>query len=349
MSHYEARLQHDLDVIRERLATVSAAVEQAIDRAVQGLVSGDLPASYDVVLDDKPINREIRAIDALCHSFVARHYPAAGHLRFISSVLRMDVIVERIGDYAVTIARQAVHLSAPPPKAILDDIELIAGQARRMLSAALRAWNEGDAEQARATMKLAAKVDNTFASTFEDLLQGKDKRPLADLFALLGICTRLERISDQAKNICEETVFTVTGETKAPKLYRVLFVDSGDDRLGRLAAAFGRKAFPGGGHFESLGTQPAAAVAADAAQFAEARGLDLDGAEPRWLATHLGELDSFHVIITLDAGAREALGVIPFHTVLQEWTLPEDLEAGWREATAGIRKLMETLRGEDAS
>ena len=317
-------------------------------RSVLGLVTGDHAVSYDVVLDDKPINREIRSIDALCHAFVARHYPAAGHLRFISSVLRMDVIVERIGDYAVAIARQSVHLSKPPPARILDEIQLIASQSQQMLSSALRAWSARDADAARATKKLAARVDSTFSHLFSELLEGGDERPLGDLFALLGICTRLERISDQAKNICEETVFTVTGQTKAPKVYHVLFLDRGDDGLGQLATAFGRKVFPNSGHFESLGTEPASELSAAALAFAAERGLDLEGASPRPLVQHRDLLEEQHVIVALDDDAVPAIGVVPFHTVLLRWNLPGGLETSWPEASASLRKLMDTLRGEDA-
>ena len=71
---------------------------------MHALLTRDRELAAEVILGDLPINREVRAIDALCHAFVARHLPSAGHLRFVSSVLRLNVELERIGDYAVTIA-----------------------------------------------------------------------------------------------------------------------------------------------------------------------------------------------------------------------------------------------------
>ena len=62
-------------------------------------------------------------------------------------------------------------------------------------------------------------------------------RPLKELFALLIILHRMERVADQAKNICEETIFAATGETKPPKTYNILFVDRGNDLASQLAGS----------------------------------------------------------------------------------------------------------------
>ena len=86
------------------------------------------------------MNRMTRRIDHLCHLFVARHLPSAGHLRFISATLRLDVELERVGDYAVSIAREAVQLSEPPTSAIARDIEMMAEQVQAVLHDAIRAF-----------------------------------------------------------------------------------------------------------------------------------------------------------------------------------------------------------------
>ena len=114
MSHYEKRLEEDLSTIRNRIEAVAETIEAALHKAVHATLKGDRRLANQIVLDDKPINREIRAIDKLCYAFIARHLPSAGHLRFVSTVLRLNVELERIGDYAVAIAREAVQLSAAP-------------------------------------------------------------------------------------------------------------------------------------------------------------------------------------------------------------------------------------------
>lgn len=350
MSLYESRLQRDLDEIERRIAVVAERVGQGLDNAVRGLLEGDVARSYQVVLDDKFINRETRALDTLCHAFVAKHYPAAGHLRFVSSVLRLDIELERLGDYAVNIARESVQLSAPPPKDIVDDIKLMSSLAQGFFTRSMTAWRERNADQARALMPNAAEIEKMFSRMFKNLLQEDDTRPLKDLFGLLDICKNLERVGSQSKNICEETVFTVTGETKEPKVYRVLFLDSGNSRWSPLAEAFARKAFPESGAYSSAGWAPAEALDDDVLQFADVAGLDLDEQATRSLDGERGQLSKYHVIVALEPGALDQLSKIPFDTVFLEWPQDgADLKGNFMQICAAVRDLMETLRGEGAS
>ena len=106
MSHYDLRLQHDLDDIHARLRRIAEKVEQAIADSVRTVLSGDEDLAYRTILADERINREVRALDRLCHKFVAVHLPSAGPLRRISSIIRTNIQLERLGDYAVTISRR---------------------------------------------------------------------------------------------------------------------------------------------------------------------------------------------------------------------------------------------------
>ena len=141
MSHYEERLEQDLGEIRNRVQAVGARVETAFRSAIEACLAADHARASQTILGDLGINREIRRIDRVCHAFVARHLPSAGHLRFVSSVLRLDVALERIGDYAVAVGRETVQLSVGAPSRVARDIELIADQALRMLRHALRSFH----------------------------------------------------------------------------------------------------------------------------------------------------------------------------------------------------------------
>ncbi len=362
MTHYEKRLEEDLTSIRKRVEAVADDVDQGLTHAVQATLTGDGQLASQVVLGDKPINRDIRAIDQLCYGFVARHLPSAGHLRFVSSVLRLSVELERIGDYAVAIAREAVQLSAPPSGSVAGDIQLIADQAHRIFSQAMEAYNDQNPELARGTKGMANQVEATYQKVFDDLLREGEQgsRPMKDLFALLVIFNRLGRVSDQAKNICEETLFAVTGETKGEKVYKILFLDQENNSLGPLAKAFAEKGFPGSGEYTTAGWLPAERFLPALEVFMDAKGLD--GAEPgpQRAAFTPEQLAEFHVIVSLGPGVAEQIEQIPFHTVLLDWEidpLPVDLDP--ERATAmldsafdilkgNIRELMETLRGEEA-
>jgi len=359
MSHYEQRLTRDLDAIKDRVTMIGALVHEALLSSVRAVVDRDNQIASRTILGDGYVNRAVRECDRMVHTFVVRHLPSAGHLRFVSSVLRINVALERAGDYARTVAREAVSLSAPLPAAIASDVELIGQQAIRMLEQSVRAFTDGDVNQAREARTLADEVETTFQGVFDDLLGGGelDRRPTKDLFAYLGIVSSLERVSDQAKNICEETVFTKTGETKDPKVYRVLFVDRDGRALAPMAAAYARKAYPQSGRYDMASWDPAQTVDARVLTFLDRQSAPPPDMAPSRMDGSRGALANYHVVVGLEETTRESLEELPYRTVFVEWDLTEekategddgDLTARYRVLASKIADLMEALRGSDA-
>ncbi|HEC14950.1 MAG TPA: phosphate signaling complex protein PhoU [Sedimenticola sp.] len=361
MSHYEERLERDLNRIREHVSEVAGRVQAGLKDAVHALLTGNEKLAYATILGDLPINRRVREIDRLCHSFIALHLPSGGHLRLISSVIRANIELERIGDYAVTICREAVQLSRPPQGALAAKLELMAEESRQMLAQTITAMEEGNAEAAKATMGMAAQIDRTFDTIFLDLVAEENGSNLKEIMGLFNIFHRLERVAAQAKNICEETVFAVTGESKAPKVYRILFLDEDNAGLSRMAEAIARKRFPNSGCYSSAGRRGGAALHAAMAAFLREHGFELDDARGRALDLAPPELADFHVIVSLQGAVKDYIPEIPFHTVALEWdvgSLPEALdeeqarqrlEELYREVAVRVQELMQTLRGRDAS
>ena len=97
MSQYEARLERDLGRIRVEIRDLAEAVQVSLETASRALFAGDHELSYSVCLGDHPINRASRALDKACHGFIAVHLPSAGHLRYISAVMRANLELERVG------------------------------------------------------------------------------------------------------------------------------------------------------------------------------------------------------------------------------------------------------------
>lgn len=363
MSHiYEERLQRDLERIRTSVASVAANVEKALRDALQAFLRLDKALANSTVLGDLPINRKIRQIDRLCHFFVARHLPSAGHLRYISSVMRTTIALERMGDYAATIAREAKTLASPVDESVQRAAHRMAEQALTMLGQAIQAFDEQNADLARGTMGYAYQVDNTFSGIFDKLVQigEKDGHSIQDLFGTLITLNRIERVSDQAKNICEETIFAVTGETKKPKVYRILFLEKTDDCLGKMAVAIAEKAYPEAGAYSSAGVVPAPQINVACSEFLEEMGLDIDDPRPHLLDQFPENLDDFHIIVSLDGSIDQYVTQVPFHTTSLEWSLPsaptsqqgelaarEALDAVYRTLTAKIGDLMDILHGEE--
>ena len=152
MSHLEERMEADLNYIRDWLWKVGEDVESALRNAKKTLILRDSEMAYDIILGDHPINRDSRQCDRLCHTFIARYLPGAGALREMASTIRINVILERVGDYAVTICREAVQLNKPMPEKFSSRIDTIADDAIEIMAGARSAFREGNAERAIALM-----------------------------------------------------------------------------------------------------------------------------------------------------------------------------------------------------
>jgi phosphate transport system protein len=356
---YQERLEHDLQDIRRRVAELCATVDASVGDAICSLLKFDRGLAAHVILGDYAVNRETRAIDSLCHIFVALHLPSAGILRYISSVMRLTREVERVGDYAVGIAREAVQLTRQVPTDVARDFEMLASHSQHFLRQAMRSFNESNAELARATKETALQEHTTFDKVYGDLLSEGEKgsRSVKDLFALLFSFSRLVRISDQAKNICEETLFATTGEAKEPKVFRILFLDERNDFRSVMAEVIARKGFPGSGHYESAGWRAAERVRPEVVEFLDRHCPDISELAPSAVRTAHAELAAHHVIVSLEGDARAHLPEIPFHTAFLEWDLgpapgnadvqldEAQLEDTYKDLSLRIRELMTTLYG----
>ena len=355
MKHYENRLEQDELDIREKTAAIAAMVGEALKNSVHAVRTGNDKLANLTVLGDGEINRAVRAVDRDCHRFIVRHLPSAGHLRLMSATIRAVIALERIGDYAVSIARVASRLSSPPDHNLASAMDNMAADASDMLERAMQAFVEGNAEQAKALKVMADQVERLQASALDDLAHGHSERSVDDLFAMFVMFSMLERVSDQAKNLCEEAVFAATGETKAEKVYRVLFLDQEDSRLAPMAEALARHNFPNSGEYESAALTPAEALDPAMVEYMAARGIDVSGVKPHVMDKGPIELAEFHVVISLQGPVSNYLKDVPFHTATLEWDVAQspddaslDYEAVYRALSVELRQLMERLRGPEA-
>ena len=103
--------------------------------------------AYELILGDHPINRDSRECDRMCHTFIARYLPGAGALREMASTIRVNVTLERVGDYAVTICREAIQLEDPLPEKFAVRIDALADDAQHGAAAHLAAIDASVVEQ----------------------------------------------------------------------------------------------------------------------------------------------------------------------------------------------------------
>ena len=93
------------------LMTVSGLVESQIERAIDATLDGDSSLAEEAIDLDL---RSIRSSDPSTNSapvFLFLRQPAAGDLRLVLATIKVTNDLERIGDEAVKIGRQAISLT----------------------------------------------------------------------------------------------------------------------------------------------------------------------------------------------------------------------------------------------
>ena len=359
MSHYEERLEKDLNVIREAVSALASNVLQAIENAVQALMQGDEELAHETVFGDHPINRDSRHLDWLCHAFIARHLPSAGHLRFMSAVIRTNVALERIGDYAVTIVRESLQLTEPPHGKVATQLESLSGSVTQLLGDTIRAFIDQDSDRARSLMQIPVQIEADMDGVYDLFLDSK-KRSRREIVAIFVVFSLLKRIADQAKNICDQALFATESETKGSVKHRFLFIDETNGYRSQMAAAIASKRYGEHGVFDCAGLEPAEVDNPELNAFLDKYGMSTADLDKGSIDAIGRELSGYYIVISLDKKIKKYLPQLPFHTTALRWNIDklmdevdkenveERFAATYRVLTERIDELMRVLVGNNA-
>jgi phosphate transport system protein len=346
----DARLQQDMAAIQAKVRAMGGLAEDALKTSLQALLEHSRQKAYAVIVRDQRIDRLEKEIDHLCLEFLVRQQPAGRHLRFAYATIKINAELERIGDYAESIARQVLKIADFPQVPAPEKFQEIAQVAISMLHAAVEAFLHQDAALAQRTMVIEDQVDRMRGDLNRILLAAEPQGqiPLTALTPLLTIARRFERVSDQAKNICEETLYLCTGEywkhASSPGLLRILFVDSDHGIRSRMAAAVGQSLGLEALKFESAGLEPRT-LDANARAWWTARGLP--GLEdPPCRASDARQREDVAVVVALEPAAKSAFPTPPTPAVAMEWTVPNPVQLVQEGVPwdAACEQLYQTLR-----
>ena len=351
MSHLEERMETDLNYIRDWLWKLGESVERALRNSKKVLMLRDPAMAYDIVLGDHPINRDSRECDRLCHTFIARYLPGAGALREMASTIRVNVVLERIGDYAVTICREALQLTEPLPGRFAAHIDSLADDAIEILSASRAAFREGNAERAIALMQAAKRMDGRMDVMYEELFAADERMDGPTMMAIFTVFNMFRRVADQSKNICDQTVYAVRGVAKIPKVYRILFLDQRGSGIGQLAAAIGRHSFPDTAQFTVATPGGSDALTPALTGFLSETGLPDTGLESETLEGLTHDLSHFIVLVAVNGNVADYVKKLPFHTSARNWSIPRDADLAeqYRLLRREITDLVTLLAGDSAA
>jgi phosphate transport system protein len=205
----ERHFHEQLQDLKETLIKMASEVESAIAKSIRCLIDRSLQQAEEIISGDERINNLEMQIDDQCLKLLALQQPMAGDLRFLTSAMKINSDLERMGDHAVNIAEQAKALIAQEPLKPLVDIPRMAQIAQAMVKDSLDSFIHGDIEKARQVCITDDQVDQLDDQLLRELLTYmlNDTKTISRALNLILVSKNLERVADLSTNIAEEVIF----------------------------------------------------------------------------------------------------------------------------------------------
>lgn len=203
-----------LEELHRELLRMGSVTEKQISLSIEGLIKQEEALAKKIIKDDDIVDNMQKEIEDKCIKLIAMQQPLASDLRYIFTSTKIVTDLERIADHAVDIAKITIRLKNEVYIKQLIDIPQMAEIVQDMLRDSLDAYIERDVDKAYSVCKLDDKVDAIYKQVFSELLilMMKDIKTINQATQFLFICKYLERIADHITNICEWTIYLVTGE-----------------------------------------------------------------------------------------------------------------------------------------
>lgn len=362
MTHFEETLQRDVERIRSKVRAMAALVEASLNSCITALLERNRQLAYSVILRDQRIDELDKELDRLCLEFIVRQQPVAGTLRFVYAAIKVNSELERIGDYAESMARQSLALFALECEVPVARVQDLASKAIPMLHASVEAFVSQDAALAIEAMETEEEVDRLRHQLSQALVQAiqRQELPIEALAPLMNIVNRLERVADQARNICQETLYMCTGEyTKhaGSDTFRMLFVDDSNACVSQIAEALGSLRNLPNFVFSSAGLERKP-IDPTTVRFLADKGIDISRAVSKSI-DQVPHLDHYQIIVALTKEAQRVFPAPPTKAVCLDWSLPdpsrtsgsaEQVRAAYEETyeflKTHIRDLVQAILGD---
>lgn len=212
-THTVTRYDQELESLRGIVARMGGLVERQTAQAIAAVVDQNEDAA-----------REPRGSMPRCTSLSVRPSSLPSvfspcvrpwrHLRQIVAVLKMSGDLERIGDYASSIARRALKVEQLEGALSFSALRAMGRLVQENLHKAVEAMVENDATRAKEVWNADTEVDEIYTSMFRELVtyMMEDPRNIGPCIHLLFMAKNLERIGDHATNIAERIYYAVTGD-----------------------------------------------------------------------------------------------------------------------------------------
>jgi phosphate transport system protein len=212
--HPREPLDRDEREIKDNVLRMGSLVAEQITAAISALQSHDADAATAVIIGDGRLNEVQRSITSLIARTIATQSPVARDLRFLLALDHVAYELERMGDHAASVAKQARKLAPHPPLGQYVHLPQMGELCARQVREVLLALVDVDESRAREVAAVDDEVDDLYHRIFDEVLVLMRSHPenVDRGTRILFAAHYLERIGDRVTNVAEDVVFLATGD-----------------------------------------------------------------------------------------------------------------------------------------
>jgi len=214
MATIRTQFSSHLVELRTHVTNMGAVVDRMLEAALLAVTDYRPELTKQVIRTDDEVDSIDAAVERDAALLIALQQPVAADLRVISTALKAITDLERIGDYAVDIAKIGRRIAKRGVYRPLVDLPRLAACVRSMLRDALRAMLAGDLKSVQPVIEADDEVDDLYHAFRDQLIEEmeRDSGVVYQGAYMLLACKYLERAGDHVVNVAEHVYYMVTGE-----------------------------------------------------------------------------------------------------------------------------------------
>lgn len=204
----------EIDKLQKTLLTMGSMVEDRVRKACSVIESEDIELTKKIIKSDWEIDEMEIEIEEECLKIMALYQPVAKDLRFLVTVIKINNEMERIGDYAVQIAKRVKRLSKFGSPDFSFNFQEMTDKVMRELRMSIDALVDRDVEVAKQIFLLDQEINDLRSEAYKMIIaeMGSSPNDSTSLLNLYLVVRHLERIADRATNIAEDVIYMVEGD-----------------------------------------------------------------------------------------------------------------------------------------
>ena len=208
------RFHQELSELETELLSVGELAHFAVRDSVASLVHRDDGQALAVIASDDEIDRRYLDIEHRILDLLALQTPVASDLRLVSTIMHINLHLERIGDQAVNVAKAVLAArTLPSDTTIVSQLGEMGDIVVAMIRTAMDGFADRDIDLCMRLPAMDDPVDDLNRGMYRNVVRLKGDEAALEWGVRMNVVSRhIERVGDNAVDIGEQVAFLLTGE-----------------------------------------------------------------------------------------------------------------------------------------